>query len=114
MTACYYHVTSAFQSESTLYSCLNVKELLAGNRRDIWSLSDNNGIQTHKHLGRKGTLNYLAQLAIRLRTKWLWIQIPLLSLKENDLFEKTMIMKPFFDLEIENKPKDFLVLEDSR
>ena len=29
------HVTHAFQSESTLYSCLNVKELLARNRREI-------------------------------------------------------------------------------
>ena len=28
-TVCSYHVTYAFQSESTLYSCLNVKELLA-------------------------------------------------------------------------------------
>ena len=26
---CSYHATYAFQSESTLYSCLNVKELLA-------------------------------------------------------------------------------------
>ena len=26
---------SAFQSESTLYSCLNIKEPLARNRRDI-------------------------------------------------------------------------------
>ena len=24
---CYYHATCAFQSESTLYNCLNVKEL---------------------------------------------------------------------------------------
>ena len=32
---CCYHVTYAFQSESTLYSCLNVKELLALNRYDI-------------------------------------------------------------------------------
>ena len=31
-----YHVTYTFQSESTLYSCLNVKELLAWKRRDIW------------------------------------------------------------------------------
>ena len=30
-----YHVTYAFQSESTLYSCLNVKELLPRNRREI-------------------------------------------------------------------------------
>ena len=28
-TVCSYHVTYAFQSESTLYSCLNVKELFA-------------------------------------------------------------------------------------
>ena len=34
-TVCSYHVTYAFQSESTLYSCLNVKELLARNRRKI-------------------------------------------------------------------------------
>ena len=35
LTVCYYHVTCAFQSESTLYSCLNVKELLARNRREV-------------------------------------------------------------------------------
>ena len=35
MTVCFYHVTYAFQSESTLYSCLNVKELLARSRREI-------------------------------------------------------------------------------
>ena len=32
---CSYHVTYAFQSESTLYSCLNVKELLARSRCEI-------------------------------------------------------------------------------
>ena len=30
-----YHVMYALQSESTLYSCLNVKELLARNRDEI-------------------------------------------------------------------------------
>ena len=30
-----YHVTYAFQSEFTLYSCLNVKELLAQSRLEI-------------------------------------------------------------------------------
>ena len=35
LTVCYYHVTYAFQSEFTLYSFLNVKKLLARNRRDI-------------------------------------------------------------------------------
>ena len=47
LTISSYHVTYAFQSESTLYSCLNVKELLAQNRREISSLSDYNGARTH-------------------------------------------------------------------
>ena len=29
LTVCYYHAMPVFQSESTLCSCLNVKELLA-------------------------------------------------------------------------------------
>ena len=82
LTVCYYHVTYAFQSESTLYSCLNVKELLARNRGDIWRLSDSNGIRTHNHLVCKRTLTSLGKLLrISLRTKWLWVRIPLLSLK---------------------------------
>ena len=28
LIVCFYHVTYRFESESTLYSCLNVKELL--------------------------------------------------------------------------------------
>ena len=64
---CSYHVTCAFQSESSLCSCLIVKELLARNRRDIWSLSYCNGIRTNNHL-------------VRLRTEWLWVRIPLQSL----------------------------------
>ena len=32
---CSYHVTYVFQSEPKLYSCLNVKELLARSRRHI-------------------------------------------------------------------------------
>ena len=59
---CYYHVTYLFQSEFTLHSCLNVKELLAWNRRGIWSLSDSNGIRAHNHLVRKRTVNHLARL----------------------------------------------------
>ena len=65
-TLCYYHVTYFCQSESTHYSCLNVKELLARNRWDIWSLNDSNEIRTHNRLVRKRTLNHLAKLA-----KWL-------------------------------------------
>ena len=66
ITLCSYHATYAFQSESTLYNCLNVKELLARNRRENWSLSDCNGTRTHNHVVRKWTLNHLAKLA-----KWL-------------------------------------------
>ena len=63
MTICSYHVTYALQSESTLYSCLNIKELLARSRREIWSLSDCNWTRTHNHLVHKRTLSHLAKLA---------------------------------------------------
>ena len=53
-TACSCHVTYAFQSESTLYSYLNVKELFARSRREIWSLSDCSRTWTQNHLVRKG------------------------------------------------------------
>ena len=63
LIVCSDHVTYAFQSESTLCSFLNLKELLAWNRREIWSLSDDNWTRTHSHLVRKWTLNHLAKLA---------------------------------------------------
>ena len=66
LTVCFYHVTYEFESESRLYSSLNVKELLARSRCHIWRLSDCDGTRTHNHLVRKRTLNHLAQL-----TKWL-------------------------------------------
>ena len=37
-------------------------ERLAGNRRNVWSLSDSNRVQTHNHLVCKWTLNHLAKL----------------------------------------------------
>ena len=55
----------AFQSESTLNSCLNAKELLARGRRNIWSLSDCNGTRTLNHVVHKRTLNHLAKLAFK-------------------------------------------------
>ena len=70
LTVCFYHVMCTFQIESTLYSCLNVNEPLARNRRDIWNFSDWNGIRTHNHLAYKRTLNHLAKLA-KLLFKWL-------------------------------------------
>ena len=69
--------------------CLNVKELFAWSRCHIWSLSDNNGIQTHNHLIHKQTLNHLAKwaslakwLSVCLRTKGLGVRIPMLSLRK--------------------------------
>ena len=63
MTICSCHVTHAFQSESTLYSYLNVKELYARSTHEIWSLSDCSWTRTHNHLVHKWTLNHLAELA---------------------------------------------------
>ena len=37
LSACSYHVKYAFQSESALYRCMNVKKHLAQNMRDIWN-----------------------------------------------------------------------------
>ena len=72
----------AFQTESTLYICPNVKELLARSRREIWSLSDCNWTRSHIYLVHKRTLNHLAKLAslvkwlnVRLWTKWLQFQV---------------------------------------
>ena len=56
------HITYAFQNELTLYSCLNVKELLAQSRDEIWRWIDSNWIRTKKHLVLKQTLNHLAKL----------------------------------------------------
>ena len=67
LTVCSYHVLYAFQSESILYSCLYVKELLARNKHVIWSLSDCNWIWTQNHLVRKATHNHLAKLTLWLR-----------------------------------------------
>ena len=63
LTVCSCHLTYAFQSESTLYSCLNVKELLARSRREIWRWSDCNWTRSQNHLVLKRTLNHLAELA---------------------------------------------------
>ena len=81
LTVYSYNVTNAFQSESTLYSCLNVKELFAWNRRDIWRLSDCNRARTHNHLVRKRTLKHL-------RTKWLWLRVSLQSLNLQEFQNK--------------------------
>ena len=69
--------TYAFQSEHILCSSLNVKERLPRNRCDIWSLSE---YRTDKYSSASQPFDNLAKwLSVRLRTKWLWVWIPLLS-----------------------------------
>ena len=63
---CYDHVTYVFQSESTLYSCMNVKEFLAGNKRDICSLSDSKGIRIQSYIVSKRTLNHSSKLVLNI------------------------------------------------
>ena len=60
---CSYHVTYMLQSESTLYTCLDVKDLVAKSSRYIWSLSDCKGTRTKNRLVHKRTLNRLTKLA---------------------------------------------------
>ena len=67
LTVCSYHVTYVFQSESTLYSSLNVKgtpySKQARNLKFKWLQRVS---RTHNHSIRKRTLNHLTKLA-----KWL-------------------------------------------
>ena len=90
-TVCSCHVTYVFQIESTLYHSLNVKELLAQSRHEIWSWSDCSWTWTQNHLVRKRTLNHLTKLVqwlslakwliVCLRTKWFWVRVQLQSLE---------------------------------
>ena len=59
LLSCHVHVSEWIY---TFYSCLNVKELLTWNRRNIWSLVERNEIRTHNLFVSKQTLNYLAKL----------------------------------------------------
>ena len=54
LTLCSCNVTYVFQSESKLYSCLNVKELLARNSPEIWNLSDCNWTRTRNEVSGYG------------------------------------------------------------
>ena len=75
-------------SKSTLCNCLNAKEFLAQSRRVVWNLSDCKRIGTQNYLVFNRALNHLSKLSsltkwssVRLRPEWLWVAIPLQSLK---------------------------------
>ena len=95
LTVCSYHVTYAFQGESTIYSCVNVKGLLARNWLEGCSLSDCNCTWTHDHLVRKLTINHLVNLVwlngwvfvykLRLRfVLWVWVQFQSIKVKTDN------------------------------
>ena len=82
LTVCSCDVMYAYQSEFTLYICLNVKDLFTRNRRNLWNLSNCTRTRTHKHLVPKPLLNHLAKL-----TKWLaWILSTYLHSKFDCMF----------------------------
>ena len=61
-----------------------------------------NGTRTHNHLVCKRTLTHLATLAckwlnVRLRTEWLWVRVPLQSLKTSDI--ASVSSKEFIDIQ---------------
>ena len=60
-TVCSCHVTYVFQSESTLYSCLNIKELFARSRREIGRWIDCNWTRTENHLVLKSNTQPFGQ-----------------------------------------------------
>ena len=81
LTVCSYQSSYAFQSESTLHHYLNVKELLARSRREIWNLSDCNWTRTDNHLVHPLVASLTKWLSVRLWTKWSWVRVQLQSLK---------------------------------
>ena len=58
-----------FQSEFTPYSSLNVKELIARNRRGIWTLSDSNRIHNITPVSSKEFLDIHATIDCRFTLK---------------------------------------------
>ena len=93
LTICSCRVTYAFQSEFTLYSCLDVEELVARSRRQtcrVWIHSETSrwhdkNVQSNAPYRQVLTTQqtYLVSLAkwlsVRLWTKWLKVRVKLLS-----------------------------------
>ena len=71
LTVCSCHVTYMFQSESTLYSCLNVKELLleAGAKSEGEELSGSEFESSCSHFKDISLLSFLIQHIYR---SWLY------------------------------------------
>ena len=91
LTVCSYYVMYAFRRGSTLYSYLNVKELFAQIRRDVWSL-------------RKCNKNWAEKLSIYLKEIIFYIKLHVIN--------SLNILGVFF-LGIYNPGHNILVLFDN-
>ena len=78
MAVCSFHVAYAFRSDSTLYSCLIVKKLLARSSHEIWSAS------------------LVKWFSVRLRTKWFWVRVQFQSLSYANNYLKLFFVKHIF------------------
>ena len=82
LTVCSYHDRYAFQSESTLFSCVDVKELLAWRRCEIWSLRDCNETQTHNQTNTQlfSQTGQMIELCYEYLSLWcIWLYVLILS-----------------------------------
>ena len=129
LNVCSYHVTYAFHSKSTLYSCLNFKQLLARSRRQIWSLNNCNWNRSLNHLVHKQTRNHLVKQAkwlsygceyLFLRSIWLYVLImSRMYFRVNphsivDWMSKTQIRVQMLSLKLQISPalsKEFLDIQ---
>ena len=55
-------LVTRFRVNLKFYSCLDLKELLAWNRHEIWSLSDYNWTRINNHLVCRWAINHLPKL----------------------------------------------------
>ena len=88
MLLCYCHVMYEFQSESTPYSLPECQGTPCSKQAPYLKFKWQQRDSIQNHLVCERTLNHLSKLAylakwlsVRLRTKWLWVRISLLSLK---------------------------------
>ena len=85
---------------------------------DVIISCDCNGTRTHNRLVCKRTLNHLAMasfaslakwLSVRLRTKWLWVRVPLQSLKHYIFVINIMMMLQRKPLELSQSLRNQII-----
>ena len=85
MTLCYYHITYEFQSESTVYSLPKCQGTSSSKQalylKFKWQQRDSNPQPLSSETKTQQFTQTGRWLSVRPRTKWLWVRITLLSLK---------------------------------